>query len=93
MKFITKLIIVFFVVILLGVSFNYFIIQRKAEKSRVTDKMTLPAKKFKILHIMSYHSTWEWTDNQFNGFKEALTDLNIEYKVFQMAFLSRPGLG
>lgn len=44
-----------------------------------------PAKaKWKILHIMSYHAPWEWTDNQFNGFKEVLKDLEIEYKVLQM---------
>lgn len=41
-------------------------------------------KEFKILHIMSYHSPWKWTDDQFNGFKDALKDVNIQYKVFQM---------
>lgn len=40
--------------------------------------------KFKILHIMSYHSPWKWTDDQFNGFKYALQDQEVEYKVFQM---------
>jgi ABC-type uncharacterized transport system substrate-binding protein len=44
----------------------------------------LAQKKWKILHIMSYHSPWKWTDGQLNGFKDALRDLNIEYKVFQM---------
>lgn len=39
---------------------------------------------FKILHIMSYHSPWKWTDDQLTAFKEALKDLNVEYKVFQM---------
>jgi len=39
---------------------------------------------FKILHIMSYHSPWKWTDDQFNGFKDALKGMNIRYKVFQM---------
>lgn len=43
-----------------------------------------PAKKWKILHVMSYHSPWKWTDDQFNGFKTALKDLEIEYRVFQM---------
>lgn len=42
------------------------------------------AKKWKILHIMSYHSPWKWTDGQFDGFKAALRDLNIEYQVFKM---------
>lgn len=43
-----------------------------------------PKSSYKILHIMSYHSPWRWTDGQFNGFKDALKDLNIEYRVFQM---------
>jgi len=41
-------------------------------------------KKWKILHLMSYHSPWIWTDEQFNGFKAALQGLDIEYKVFQL---------
>lgn len=44
----------------------------------------IPSKQFKILHIMSYHSPWEWTDTQLSGFKDALKDANVEYKVFQM---------
>jgi ABC-type uncharacterized transport system substrate-binding protein len=44
----------------------------------------LAQKKWKILHIMSYNSPWKWTDGQLAGFKAALRDLNIEYKVFQM---------
>ena len=39
---------------------------------------------YRILHIMSYHSPWEWTDDQFKGFQEALKGLNVEYKVLQM---------
>ncbi len=39
---------------------------------------------WKILHIMSYHSPWEWTDDQLRGFKEAFKGLDVEYKVFQM---------
>ena len=41
-------------------------------------------KNWKILHIMSYHSPWKWTDGQFEGFKAALRGLNIEYQVFQL---------
>jgi ABC-type uncharacterized transport system substrate-binding protein len=41
-------------------------------------------KQYKILHVMSYHSPWEWTDTQFEGFKTALNDLNIQYDVIQM---------
>lgn len=33
---------------------------------------------------MSYHSPWEWTDDQLHGFKEGLGDLSAEFKVFQM---------
>jgi ABC-type uncharacterized transport system substrate-binding protein len=43
-----------------------------------------PESAYKILHIMSYHSPWRWTDGQLNGFKEALKDQDIEYRVFQM---------
>lgn len=43
-----------------------------------------PRAKYKILHIMSYHSPWRWTDGQLNGFKDALRGLDVEYKVFQM---------
>ena len=38
----------------------------------------------KILHIMSYHSPWRWSDGQLSGFKDALKGLDIEYRVFQM---------
>jgi ABC-type uncharacterized transport system substrate-binding protein len=41
-------------------------------------------KKWKILHIMSYHSPWKWTDGQLEGFKAALQGLDIEYQVFQL---------
>lgn len=44
----------------------------------------LPSRTWKILHVMSYHLPWEWTETQFSGFKEALKDLNVEYRVFQM---------
>lgn len=49
-------------------------------------------RKWKILHVMSYHSPWEWTDEQFRGFKEALKDLDIEYKVIQMNTLNNNSL-
>ncbi|MGB8225500.1 MAG: hypothetical protein WCE45_01340, partial [Sedimentisphaerales bacterium] len=41
-------------------------------------------KQYKILHVMSYHSPWEWTDSQLSGFKAAMNDMNIQYKVMQM---------
>lgn len=41
-------------------------------------------KTYKILHVMSYHDPWEWTETQFQGFQDALEGVNIEYKVFEM---------
>lgn len=41
-------------------------------------------KRFRVLHIMSYHTPWEWTEDQFDGFREPLQGLDIEYKVFEM---------
>jgi ABC-type uncharacterized transport system substrate-binding protein len=45
---------------------------------------TTPPPKYKVLYIISYHMPWKWTDDQFNGFKHNLRDLDVEYKVFQM---------
>ena len=53
-------------------------------KTAFGESRQLSEKKWKILHIMSYHSPWEWTDDQLKGFKDALRDLDIEYRVFQM---------
>lgn len=39
---------------------------------------------FKVLHVMSYHLPWEWTETQLNGFKDALRGMNVEYRVIQM---------
>lgn len=41
-------------------------------------------KRWKILHIMSYHAPWKWTDDQLRGFKYALKPYDIEYRVYQM---------
>jgi ABC-type uncharacterized transport system substrate-binding protein len=43
-----------------------------------------PPRKFKVLHIMSYHADWQWNVDQFNGFKDALDDLDVEYRVVEM---------
>lgn len=40
-------------------------------------------KKFRILHVMSYHSPWRWTDWQLESFQEAVGG-QLEVKVFQM---------
>lgn len=50
----------------------------------VSSAADVKGKKLRILHVMSYHSPWRWTDGQLDGFKEALTGLDVEYKVFQM---------
>jgi ABC-type uncharacterized transport system substrate-binding protein len=41
-------------------------------------------KSYKILHIMSYHSPFRWTDGQLDGFKEGMGTAAAEYKVLQM---------
>ena len=41
-------------------------------------------RRFKILHVMSYHASWEWTQDQFFGFKEALEGLEVEYKTYEL---------
>lgn len=40
-------------------------------------------KTYRILHVMSYHTPWRWTEGQLNGFKEGL-GAPAEYKVFEM---------
>lgn len=39
---------------------------------------------FKILHVMSYHSPWRWTDGQLAGFKDGMAGAAAEYRVFRM---------
>lgn len=39
---------------------------------------------YKILHVMSYHRGWEWTETQLEGFQSALSDLNIEYEIIAL---------
>jgi ABC-type uncharacterized transport system substrate-binding protein len=38
----------------------------------------------RILHVMSYHTPWRWTEGQLEGFKAGLGDVNAEYKVFEL---------
>jgi ABC-type uncharacterized transport system substrate-binding protein len=38
----------------------------------------------RILHIMSYHSPWRWTDRQFEAFRDELQGVKVSYEVFQM---------
>jgi ABC-type uncharacterized transport system substrate-binding protein len=41
-------------------------------------------KQYKILHVMSYHSPWQWTDVQLAGFQTALKGVDVQYHVMQM---------
>ncbi len=43
-----------------------------------------PAGPFRILHVMSYHSPWRWTDGQLEGFRDGLGDVPVEIRVYQM---------
>jgi ABC-type uncharacterized transport system substrate-binding protein len=39
----------------------------------------------RILHVMSYHSPWAWTDDQLAGFKDGLgSDVKADFEVIQM---------
>ena len=38
----------------------------------------------RILHVMSYHTPWRWTEGQLEGFKAGLGDVRAEYKVFEL---------
>lgn len=48
------------------------------------DASATEGRELKILHIMSYHSPWRWTDRQFEGFQEAFKGVKASYQVFQM---------
>lgn len=53
--------------------------------SCAAEPATPVVKQFKVLHVMSYHSPWRWTDWQLDGFKEGLgKDVQVEYKIIQM---------
>lgn len=41
-------------------------------------------KTYKVLSVSSYHTPWEFTDEQVRGFKDALSGLKVEYKDFYM---------
>ena len=38
----------------------------------------------RILHVMSYHTPWRWTEGQLEGFKAGLGDVKAEFKVFEL---------
>ncbi len=39
---------------------------------------------YRILHVMSYHGSWQWNIDQYRGFRDALKDLPVEYEVMEM---------
>jgi ABC-type uncharacterized transport system substrate-binding protein len=49
--------------------------------ARAAPRTAEPAR---ILHVMSYHSPWRWTDGQLAGFKTGLGDVPAEFKVFEL---------
>ena len=42
------------------------------------------AESVRVLHVMSYHRSWEWNREQFEAFKTELADLSVEYKVVEL---------
>jgi ABC-type uncharacterized transport system substrate-binding protein len=44
-------------------------------------------KPLRILHVMSYEASMAWAAGQFAGFKEALADVQMEYRVVELDVL------
>jgi len=38
----------------------------------------------RILHVPSYHMSWEWNSSQLQGFKDGLSLSNVEYKIVEL---------
>lgn len=53
-------------------------------RSADTAAASAPVRGFRILHVMSYHSPWRWTDGQLQGFRDGFGAGIAELKVFQM---------
>jgi hypothetical protein len=60
-----------------------FAVQPPASVAQTVDEQ-VRSRPFRILHVMSYHSGWEWNDNQLRGFEDALSGLDYELEVFEM---------
>ncbi len=56
----------------------------EAEASLTLPGNPIPGQSYKILHVMSYHSPWKWTQDQWGGFQQALSDLDVDYQVVEM---------
>jgi ABC-type uncharacterized transport system substrate-binding protein len=48
------------------------------------DALSDTGKRYKILHIMSYHASWAWNEDQLRGFQDAFQGVDVEYRVFEM---------
>lgn len=60
-------------------------ITQVSQEAQQTKEETQPQEEtFNILHIMSYHEGWEWTEMQLQGFKDAMKEYNVEYTVEAM---------
>jgi ABC-type uncharacterized transport system substrate-binding protein len=65
--------------IFLGAIFLILSSPASAELAPQTD--TPPTR---ILHVMSYHTPWRWTEGQLEGFKTGLGGIKAEFKVFEL---------
>ena len=79
MKKIIMLLVIISIVV--GIYLFFFSWREEEESQLISPSTVAPAEKWKILHIMSYHSPWIWTDSQLQGFKDALKDRGIKIEV------------
>ena len=42
------------------------------------------AASLRIVHVMSYHGSWEWNREQWEAFKEELKGMDVEYRVVEL---------
>lgn len=42
------------------------------------------AEPLRILHVASYHMSWDWNREQFQAFREELNDLAIDYRIVEL---------
>lgn len=54
------------------------------EETQMQEKIQVEQENYEVLHIMSYHEGWEWTEAQLDGFQTALDGYNVEYTVKAM---------
>lgn len=71
-------------VLLILVAVAVLILQRSRFPLSSPSQTLLPTKTFKILHIMSYHTPWDWTESLTSGFKAGLNGLKLDYQVLEM---------